>query len=684
MSRKSSTILPVTHAPPQGSQDQLPEDTVEGTHHEALNTDQSRDALLENLVNDETAKFPSEGADGYFPIARAYDHPLAEAAFQDRYTSKRMNFFFVMSAVLVMLTVRLMLDLFVRTHGTLSTGHFGLFVIVPPAVGLCVAALVIINRKALKDKPIVILYLCFFMMIIILIVNGLYTSGLLWEIGSTEWSNQDYFSAGLKAAICLFLPMHLLARIAAPVWLIVTCSGVVYAFVLAAPTGRVHFAMHVTLGCVAMFALEFETLKEMRRNFEREVLLHRAMNESTRRQLRIQTGEQQKFQIEIELKKQQSATMAHEALLKMLSHDFKGTVLNLEAEVVLLNCNGQFHTTLLAELHHIMHSITSINHRCTIAPMAQESDSSSLLHLQATLKCLFPEVEFHVLDLDVAIAPCLLHLVLHQIFRNARVHGGGGCVCSVTTEGGFVDITTNNFPGQNHATMVAAGSDAMALALSGNVGVVSSSGLGLVDISQILKKHGGEFSIDWTTKDVVARVRLPIVAKPSCIQASGAAHDCSIRVCVVDDQLGARMTAPKLIKLFHPDYKTPKKLHSIKASWEDELVKVGGATFDEVRKCVEWVNTTQTEAARTVVFLDRMLEYPGNVVDGLSLLPELTTNGAVVVMRSGNDNDTDRRLYTEQGAFGTIGKVLHGANDSQGIVTRAKQKIWDQHDSRLS
>jgi hypothetical protein len=84
MSRKSSTILPVTHAPPQGSQDELPEDTVEGTHHEALNTDQS-DALLQNLVNDETAKFPSEGADGYFPIARAYDHPLAEAAFQDRY-----------------------------------------------------------------------------------------------------------------------------------------------------------------------------------------------------------------------------------------------------------------------------------------------------------------------------------------------------------------------------------------------------------------------------------------------------------------------------------------------------------------------------------------------------------------------------------------------------------------------
>jgi hypothetical protein len=146
------------------------------------------------------------------------------------------------------------------------------FQIIPPAVGLCVAALVIINRKALKDKPIVILYLCFPMMIIILVVHGLYTSGVLWEMGSTEWSNQDYFSAGLKAAVCLFLPMHLLVRIAAPVWLIVTCSGVVYAFILAAPTGRsVVFAMHVTLGYVTMFALELETLKEMRRSFEREV-----------------------------------------------------------------------------------------------------------------------------------------------------------------------------------------------------------------------------------------------------------------------------------------------------------------------------------------------------------------------------------------------------------------------------
>lgn len=678
MSHKGSTILPVNHAPPQGGQDQLPEDTVEGAHHEPLTTVRSPDALLESVVNDETAKFPSEG-DAFLP--RAYDHPLAEEAFQARYTSKRINFFYVMSAVVVMLSARLMLDLFAGVKGTLSVSHFGPFVLLPPAVGVFVTALFIVNRKAWKDKPMLILYFCCLMISIILVVNGLYSCGVLWEMGTTEWSNEDFFSGGLKAAMCLFITIHLLGRVATPVWFIVTCSGCVYAFVLVAPTGRVHFAMQVTIGYCAVLLLEIQSLKDMRRNFEREVLLHRAINESTRRQLRIQTGEQQKFQIEIELKKQQSATMAHEALLKMLSHDFKGTVLNLEAEVALLNSSGHFHTKLLAELHHIMHSITSIKHRSMIAPMAKGKDSSSLLQLQATLKCLFPEVEFHVPDLDVVIAPCLLHLVLYQIFRNARVHGGGGCVCSVTTEGGFVNITTTNLPGQNHATMVAAGSGALALALSGKVGVVSSSGLGLLDISQILKKDGGEFSIDWTTKDVVAMVRLPIAAKPSSIKGSRAAHDCSIRVCVVDDQMGARMTAPKLIKLFHPDYEAPKKLQSIKASWEDVLVKVGGATFDEVRGCVEWVNTTKAEAARTVVFLDRMLEYPGNVIDGLSLLPELTTNGAVVVMRSGNDNAADRRLYTEQGALGTIGKVSQGANDSLRIVDRAKQMIWDQHDS---
>ena len=182
---------------------------------------------------------------------------------------------------------------------------------------------------------------------------------------------------------------------------------------------------------------------------------------------------------------------------------------------------------------------------------------------------------------------------------------------------------------------------------------------------------------------MIAKVRLPIAANPS-IQADGATHNCNIikkpiRVCVVDDTLGARMTAPKLIKLFHPDYDTPEKLHRIRASWEDDLVKVGGDTMDGVQECIQWVNSTKAEAAHTVVFLDRMLEYPGNVIDGLSLIPEFTSHGAVVVMRSGNESVADRLLYEERGALGTIGKVLHSDNDSKGIINRVKQKVWNTH-----
>jgi glutamine synthetase type III len=79
MSRSCSTVLAVINAPLQESQDQL-SDTLESTLPESLNTCQNREALLEQVVNDETAKFPYEGSDNYTP--RAFVHLLAEETFQ--------------------------------------------------------------------------------------------------------------------------------------------------------------------------------------------------------------------------------------------------------------------------------------------------------------------------------------------------------------------------------------------------------------------------------------------------------------------------------------------------------------------------------------------------------------------------------------------------------------------------
>ena len=361
------------------------------------------------------------------------------------------------------------------------------------------------------------------------------------------------------------------------------------------------------------------------------------------------------------------------SLLKMLSHDFKGTVLNLESQLSRLEGHGE----LTAELHHILHSIMSIKYRYAMEPWEhQVADSTQLSDSMKTMALLFPDVKFSNTDLDlcVQIVPCLLHLVMHQLLRNCRVHGGGQITCSVTVEGSSVVISTRNLPGANHNKLMAAGAQALELALSGVVGLVSSSGLGLQDILHIMRLCNCKFSIDWKTEGVLAQVRIPIITKPvlPCIKMD--ANMSPIRVCVLDDQLGPRMASVKLIKLINPEYKAPEKLARFKAIWEDEFVKVAGGDLPDVQDCVQWINR---DPMRTIIFLDRMLEFPACVVDGLTLIPELSEKGALVVLRSGNDSNEDRDIYIQQGAFGCIGKVLHGG-DGTVIINQAKRHIADR------
>ena len=360
------------------------------------------------------------------------------------------------------------------------------------------------------------------------------------------------------------------------------------------------------------------------------------------------------------------------SLLKMLSHDFKGTVLNLETQLSLF----EGHEALTAELHHILHSIMSIKYRYAMEPWThQEADSTRLTDLMKTMALLFPDVEFHIVDVDVAIVPCLLHLVVHQLLRNCRVHGGGKITCSVTVEGDSVIISTRNLPGANHDKLMAAGTKALQLALSRAMGVVSSSGLGLQDILHIMRLCNCKFSIDWKPEGVLAQVRIPIIRRPvlTCVKIEDELMT-PIRVCVIDDQLGPRMASVKLIKLINPQYEAPAKLARIKAIWEDEFVKVAGVDLTEVQECVQWINR---DPMRTIIFLDRMLEFPACVVDGLTLIPKLSEFGGLVVLRSGNDSNEDRDTYIQQGAFGCIGKVLHGGHGTV-IIDQAKRHIADR------
>jgi len=417
-------------------------------------------------------------------------------------------------------------------------------------------------------------------------------------------------------------------------------------------------------------------LKDQREAFEDKVCLHQAELKTQQ----LHQAEQNAASSAAEVTQQQIRDV-HEAresmytsLLKMLSHDFKGTVLNLESHLSQL----EGHEALTAELHHILHSIMSIKYRYAMDPRKhQEADSTRLFDLMKTMALLFPEVEFSNMDVEAAIIPCLLHLVVHQLLRNCRLHGGGQITCSVTVVGESVIISTWNLPGPNHGRLMAAGTTALKLAMSRAVGVVSSSGLGLQDIMHITQMCNCQFSIDWKPEGVLAQVRIPIITRRpvlACVETSNTMTP--IRVCVIDDQLGPRMASLKLIKMINPQYKAPDKLSRFEAIWEDDFVKVAGADLPEVQECVQWINR---DPMRTIVFLDRMLEFPMCVIDGLTLIPELCELGALVVIRSGNDSDEDREVYTQRGAFGSIGKVLHGGHGhGTVIINQAKRYISDR------
>ena len=371
-----------------------------------------------------------------------------------------------------------------------------------------------------------------------------------------------------------------------------------------------------------------------------------------------------------------SREVTYTSVLKMLNHDFKGTVLNLQSKVAQLD---ETNDSLQADLTHIHQSLMSIPYRCKQTSKTQGCTKySALSAVMETLAHLFPQAIICSLDLDVGFVPCLLHLVLYQLLRNACVHGGGQVTCNVTNEGGYAVISVSNPPGEGHWRLMDAGDDALELAMSGATGKVSSSGLGLRDsLSLIEMQSECRFSIEWRTEDVLAQLHVPIIAREPIIELHNrdiVARDTRIRICVIDDQLGARMTAIKLIKFVIDDYKPPPKLKALEAVWEDDDVKVAGSELIHLTECISWVNH---DPKRTIVFLDRMLEYPGKCVDGLDLIPELSAQGALVVMRSGNDSDEDIALYMERGAFGVVSKVLHGTGEPD-ILTQAKVCIAEE------
>ena len=358
------------------------------------------------------------------------------------------------------------------------------------------------------------------------------------------------------------------------------------------------------------------------------------------------------------------------SVLKMLSHDFKGSIINLIACVEEL----EGHARLKAELEHVIHSIQSMDHRVRIADgtgILNASDEVDVKDLINTLTYLFDfDLEIHD-HFSLKFKPDLLHVVMYQLLRNAQLHGGGKTSCIVFEQDGFGVITLRNSPGENHSVLLAAGDGALKLAMSGAVAKASSSSLGLSDISQIMGAYAKcAFSLKWYENHVESELRVPI-ARKILVDPEQTTEGVAIRMCFIDDEVGPRMTAKKVIKLVHPGYCPPADVKKNRYVWEDDLVKVGATEPGQIDECLDWVNV---DPLRTIVLLDIHMEFPGRVINGMDLIGRFGSRGALVVIRSGNDTDDDRARYIAAGAFGCVGKLLKGSA-GEGVVGSAIKAI---------
>lgn len=351
--------------------------------------------------------------------------------------------------------------------------------------------------------------------------------------------------------------------------------------------------------------------------------------------------------------------LAQRRVLKMLSHDFKGSVQSLAIQLADLTS----HQTLVAELQHIIHSIQSISFRIQLfeAQPPQESPCS-LQDTFRTLALLFPHAQVQTSNhFLLAGQPCLLHLVLHQMLRNATLHGGGNVRLSATTHNPeLCAIKCYNAPGKYHAMLFNAGPNALALAMQGDCGTVGSSGLGLSDILALCAAIAGwSFTIEWLQDGVCSTLILPIHTSHHPLNPIHPIHPIHpiqpIRICLIDDLGPMRMTAVKLVRIVNPTilYDPPPNLRALKFVWQDSLVKTGGNTLSEIKDCIQWVNQ---QPSNTLVILDRILECAEDTYDGLDFIHPLNSQGAVVLISSGNDTHHDRQEYLTRGAFGCVPK----------------------------
>lgn len=265
-----------------------------------------------------------------------------------------------------------------------------------------------------------------------------------------------------------------------------------------------------------------------------------------------------------------------------------------------------------------------------------------------------------------------MYHVLHNATRNAVKHGAKSkqVVIQVQLKSNSLTITVENEPGRNHFKMLEmqelygknwlldANAASVILAYSG-VGAADSTFQGCRDMQKVAE------CMPCTSELVFHpdKVRYTLSLHGICVQPAGASpkesHSlsdfCQVRMLCADDQNPPRLQFMAAVAKMGIPIQQPRTINDVtEGIFRDEThLKLFGRCADEVRPEVWCKLVSDWSACPAVIVLDQNIAFGSVCVFGTDICKQLRQLGfgGVIAIRSGDDTESDKKIYLAAGAI---------------------------------
>lgn len=362
----------------------------------------------------------------------------------------------------------------------------------------------------------------------------------------------------------------------------------------------------------------------------------------------------------------------YKSVLSNLNHELKGFIMRLRH--VAEDALPEYENSILSKMmDHLTFALSTLSRRCdsSVAPRHVLVD---LRHLAEVVRTMFPDI---IVETDSASQlmgdPGYYYAIMHQMVRNARVHGKGQVVLKMSSR----SLVVTNGPGMHHARLTAlSNADALALCESGKVGTHTSSGQGLRDVQWVSNQIGAEFSLRFVPELVIATLLFctSVTVHPEGPSEDSVASDASLpaaprpplALLVVDDDRIPRIQSKSILKKMAPEIALNGWDQGRHECVHNPRVLVLGHDEPNIADIIAWVRNAVAAGHMVVGLIDYFIEYSGGrVLLGtdvtsavISACEDLPKDRVALYIRSGNDSIDDEQNYLRHGAHGMISKVL--------------------------